>query len=41
MLTIYNPVVDGPYRAMKMALDMAGDVNVDYINAHGNKYPCK
>jgi len=36
---ITNPVVDGPYRAMKMALDMAGDVKVDYINAHGTSTP--
>jgi 3-oxoacyl-[acyl-carrier-protein] synthase II len=36
---ITNPVVDGPYRAMKMALDMAGDVEVDYINAHGTSTP--
>jgi len=36
---ITNPIVDGPYRAMKMALDMAGDVKVDYINAHGTSTP--
>jgi 3-oxoacyl-[acyl-carrier-protein] synthase II len=36
---ITNPVVDGPYRAMKMALDMAGDIKVDYINAHGTSTP--
>jgi len=36
---ITNPVVDGPYRAMKMALDMAGDVKVDYVNAHGTSTP--
>jgi 3-oxoacyl-[acyl-carrier-protein] synthase II len=36
---ITNPVVDGPYRAMKMALDMAGNVKVDYINAHGTSTP--
>lgn len=32
---ITSPVVDGPARAMKKALRMAGDINIDYINAHG------
>lgn len=32
---ITSPVVDGPTRAMKKALKMAGDINIDYINAHG------
>ncbi|WP_024954221.1 beta-ketoacyl-ACP synthase II [Sulfurospirillum arcachonense] len=32
---ITTPTLDGPLRAMKAALKMAGDVNVDYINAHG------
>jgi len=35
---ITNPIVDGPYRAMKMALDMA-NVKVDYVNAHGTSTP--
>jgi 3-oxoacyl-[acyl-carrier-protein] synthase II len=32
---ITTPVVDGPLRAMKAALKMAGDVKIDYVNAHG------
>ena len=32
---ITTPVVDGPYRAMKAAINMAGDPKIDYINAHG------
>ena len=32
---ITTPTLDGPLRAMKAALKMAGDVKVDYINAHG------
>ena len=32
---ITTPVVDGPLRAMKAAMRMAGDVKIDYINAHG------
>jgi len=32
---ITTPTLDGPLRAMKAALRMAGDVKVDYINAHG------
>jgi 3-oxoacyl-[acyl-carrier-protein] synthase II len=41
---ITSPVVDGPYRAMKAALDMAkanigDDLKVDYINAHGTSTP--
>ena len=36
---ITTPVPDGPYRAMKAALSMAGDVKVDYINAHGTSTP--
>jgi len=32
---ITTPVMDGPLRAIKAALRMAGDVKVDYINAHG------
>ncbi len=36
---ITTPVVDGPYRAMKMAYEMAGKPSVDYINAHGTSTP--
>ncbi len=36
---ITTPVVDGPLRAMKAALRMAGDVKIDYINAHGTSTP--
>ena len=32
---ITTPTLDGPLRAMKAALKMAGDVKVDYVNAHG------
>ena len=32
---ITTPTLDGPLRAMKAAMRMAGDVKVDYINAHG------
>jgi len=41
---ITSPIVDGPYRAMKAAVDMAkrvvrDDFKVDYINAHGTSTP--
>ena len=36
---ITTPVMDGPLRAMKAALNMAGDVKIDYINAHGTSTP--
>ncbi len=36
---ITTPVVDGPYRAMKMAYEMAGKPTIDYINAHGTSTP--
>jgi 3-oxoacyl-[acyl-carrier-protein] synthase II len=41
---ITSPVVDGPYRAMKSAMEMAERVTgerpkVDYINAHGTSTP--
>jgi 3-oxoacyl-[acyl-carrier-protein] synthase II len=42
---ITSPVVDGPYRAMKSALEMAKRVTndenlkIDYINAHGTSTP--
>lgn len=32
---ITAPTLDGPMRAMKKALNMAGNPKVDYINAHG------
>ncbi len=36
---ITMPSQDGPYRAMKAALDMAGHPQIDYINAHGTSTP--
>ena len=36
---ITSPVMDGPLRAMKAALTMAGNPKVDYINAHGTSTP--
>ncbi len=36
---ITTPVVDGPYRAMKAAYEMAGKPKIDYINAHGTSTP--
>jgi 3-oxoacyl-[acyl-carrier-protein] synthase II len=36
---ITTPVVDGPARAMKAAMNMAGNPKVDYINAHGTSTP--
>jgi len=36
---ITTPVVDGPLRAMKAAMRMAGDVKIDYVNAHGTSTP--
>jgi 3-oxoacyl-[acyl-carrier-protein] synthase II len=36
---ITTPVVDGPLRAMKAAMRMAGNVKIDYINAHGTSTP--
>ena len=36
---ITSPTLDGPLRAMKAALHMAGDIKVDYINAHGTSTP--
>jgi len=32
---ITSPSLDGPFRAMKAAYEMAGRPNIDYINAHG------
>ncbi len=41
---ITSPVVDGPYRAMKSAVEMAKKIvgenfKIDYINAHGTSTP--
>ncbi len=36
---ITTPVMDGPLRAIKSALKMAGNVKIDYINAHGTSTP--
>jgi len=36
---ITTPTMDGPLRAMKMAMKMAGNPKVDYINAHGTSTP--
>ena len=36
---ITTPVIDGPARAMRAALHMAGNPKVDYINAHGTSTP--
>ena len=36
---ITAPVVDGPYRAMKAAYEMAGTPKIDYVNAHGTSTP--
>ncbi len=40
---ITSPVMDGPFRAMKMALEMANknvnNLRIDYINAHGTSTP--
>lgn len=36
---ITSPTVDGPLRAMKAALKMAGNPTIDYINAHGTSTP--
>ncbi|AGZ82173.1 beta-ketoacyl-ACP synthase II [Campylobacter fetus] len=32
---ITSPSQDGPERAMKKALSMAGNIKIDYVNAHG------
>ncbi|NPA81494.1 MAG: beta-ketoacyl-ACP synthase II, partial [Epsilonproteobacteria bacterium] len=34
-ITTPAPEGEGAYRAMRAALNMAGDVKIDYINAHG------
>ena len=36
---ITSPSMDGPLRAMKAAMTMAGNPKVDYVNAHGTSTP--
>jgi 3-oxoacyl-[acyl-carrier-protein] synthase II len=36
---ITSPSLDGPLRAMKAAIAMAGNPKIDYINAHGTSTP--
>lgn len=36
---ITSPSLEGPLRAMKAALTMAGNPKVDYVNAHGTSTP--
>ena len=36
---ITTPTLDGPLRAMKAALVMAGEPKIDYVNAHGTSTP--
>lgn len=36
---ITSPTLDGPLKAMKKAIQMAGGVKIDYINAHGTSTP--
>ena len=36
---ITTPTMDGPLRAMKAAMAMAGNPKVDYVNAHGTSTP--
>jgi 3-oxoacyl-[acyl-carrier-protein] synthase II len=36
---ITTPTMDGPLRAMKAAYTMAGEPQIDYINAHGTSTP--
>jgi len=36
---ITTPTMDGPLRAMKAAMSMAGNPKLDYINAHGTSTP--
>ena len=36
---ITSPSMDGPLRAMKAAMAMAGNPKVDYVNAHGTSTP--
>jgi 3-oxoacyl-[acyl-carrier-protein] synthase II len=36
---ITSPSLDGPFRAMRAAYNMAGEPAIDYINAHGTSTP--
>ena len=36
---ITTPTMDGPLRAMRAALQMAGNPKIDYVNAHGTSTP--
>lgn len=36
---ITSPSMDGPLRAMKAAMTMAGNPKIDYVNAHGTSTP--
>ncbi len=36
---ITTPTMDGPLRAMRAALNMAGNPKIDYVNAHGTSTP--
>ncbi|CAD7287980.1 beta-ketoacyl-ACP synthase II [Campylobacter suis] len=36
---ITAPTLEGPVSAMKQALKMAGDIKIDYVNAHGTSTP--
>ncbi|HGZ70254.1 MAG TPA: beta-ketoacyl-ACP synthase II [Nitratifractor sp.] len=36
---ITTPTMDGPLRAMKAAYTMAGEPQIDYVNAHGTSTP--
>jgi len=36
---ITTPTMDGPLRAMRAAYKMAGEPQIDYINAHGTSTP--
>lgn len=36
---ITSPTLEGPLKAMQKALKMAGNVKIDYINAHGTSTP--
>ncbi len=36
---ITSPIIDGPYRAMRAAFEMAGSPRIDYVNAHGTSTP--
>lgn len=36
---ITSPTLEGPAGAMRQALNMAGDIKIDYVNAHGTSTP--